>query len=98
MGPIKIMVNGIPGNMAVNVASLAERDNRFQVMPYALTGPEIQKDSHEVGSIEFHLIKPDQKEAMIRITVPVIPARVAPQKISPAMTSSTFSGVAIMAS
>ncbi len=33
-----------------------------------------------------------------KMTLPVIKERVAPQKISPAMTSSTFNGVAMMAS
>ena len=36
--------------------------------------------------------------AMANMTVPVISERVAPQKISPAVTSSTFRGVAMIAS
>ena len=36
--------------------------------------------------------------AIAKIIVPVISERVAPQNISPAMTSSTFSGVAMIAS
>ena len=35
MDTIKIMINGIPGNMAVNVASLAQNDGRFIVIPYS---------------------------------------------------------------
>ena len=66
MDQIKIMVNGIPGNMAVNVASLAQNDNRFCVIPYSLTGPEIQDDRHVIGSTGFGLIKPDQKEPLIQ--------------------------------
>ena len=36
--------------------------------------------------------------ATVKMTLPVMKERVAPQKISPAITSSTFSGVAIIAS
>ncbi len=36
--------------------------------------------------------------ATTKMTLPVMRERVAPQKISPAMTSSTFNGVARMAS
>ena len=36
--------------------------------------------------------------ATAKMTLPVMRERVAPQKISPAMTSSTFSGVAMIAS
>ena len=36
--------------------------------------------------------------ATTKMTVPVMRERVAPQKISPAITSSTFSGVAMIAS
>ena len=66
MEPIKIMVNGMPGNMAVRVADHAGRDNRFFVIPYSLTGPEIEADEHRVGSESFRLIHPDQKKAVFR--------------------------------
>ena len=66
MDPIKIMINGIPGNMATNVASLALNDNRFCVIPYSLTGPEIQEDTHKIGSVGFNLIRPNQKERLIQ--------------------------------
>ena len=66
MDQIKIMVNGIPGNMAVTVASLAQNDDRFWVIPYSLTGPEIKEDKHEIGSTSFDLVKPDQREPLIQ--------------------------------
>ncbi len=43
------------------------------------------------------IFKPEAA-AIPRITTPVNNERVAPQKISPAMTSSTFNGVATIAS
>jgi hypothetical protein len=33
MESIKIMVNGLPGNMAINVATQALQDIRFHVIP-----------------------------------------------------------------
>ena len=41
MKKIKIKVKGIPGNMAGNVAKYAINDDRFELIPYSLTGPEI---------------------------------------------------------
>jgi 4-hydroxy-tetrahydrodipicolinate reductase len=42
MSPTKVMVNGMPGNMAVLVATHALSDERFDLIPESLTGPEIQ--------------------------------------------------------
>jgi len=66
MDPIKIMVNGMPGNMAVNVASHAQKDSRFNVIPYSLTGPEIEADEHQIGSTGFRLVNPDHSEPVIQ--------------------------------
>lgn len=65
MNPTKVMVNGIPGNMAVNVARHILADNRFELVPYSLTGPEIQAAKHPVDAISVHLLKPDEREQSI---------------------------------
>ena len=44
MNPIKVMVNGLPGNMAKTVAARALHDDRFSLVPWSLTGPEITAD------------------------------------------------------
>jgi 4-hydroxy-tetrahydrodipicolinate reductase len=65
MEPIKVMVNGIPGNMAVSVARLVMADNRFALVPYSLTGPEIQAAEHTADAISVHLLKPDERAQAI---------------------------------
>jgi len=65
MEPIKVMVNGIPGNMAVNVARLVIADNRFELVPYSLTGPEIQAAEHTAGALSVRLLKPEERAQAI---------------------------------
>ena len=65
MNPTKVMVNGIPGNMAVNVARNILADNRFELVPDSLTGPEIQAAEHTVDAISVRLFKPDEREQAI---------------------------------
>lgn len=62
MAPIKIMVNGMPGNMAVKVATFAMNDPRFTMVPASLTGPEITVTDHVVEDKSFRLIPPDNAE------------------------------------
>jgi len=56
MEPIKIMVNGIPGNVASNIAKHVLDDKRFQLLPYSLTGPEITDSSTKIDSFTITLI------------------------------------------
>jgi 4-hydroxy-tetrahydrodipicolinate reductase len=65
MEPIKVMVNGIPGNMAVNVARLVMADNRFELVPYSLTGPEIEAAEHTAEGVSVRLLKPDERAQAI---------------------------------
>ncbi|MCD6399300.1 dihydrodipicolinate reductase [candidate division WOR-3 bacterium] len=65
MNRIKIMINGIPGNMAGNVAKHAINDDRFELIPYSLTGPEISEDKHKIDSIAITLIHPENSEQVI---------------------------------
>ncbi|MEE8479863.1 MAG: dihydrodipicolinate reductase [Desulfobacterales bacterium] len=65
MNKIKIMINGIPGNMAVNLAKHTLADDRFDLISQSLTGPEIIKDEHLIDSIPIRLIHPDVGEQAI---------------------------------
>lgn len=65
MEPIRIMVNGIPGNMAVKVASHAIKDNRFLVIPQTLTGPEISETEYALGPEKFRLLHPETRNTDI---------------------------------
>ncbi len=64
MVPIHVMVNGMPGNMAVLVARHILADSRFNLIPYSLTGPEIPDSTWLVGSSVIALIRPKDRESM----------------------------------
>jgi 4-hydroxy-tetrahydrodipicolinate reductase len=65
MSRINVMVNGIPGNMAVNVARHILTDDRFALLPFSLTGPEIQVAEHKFETITIRLLKPADREQAI---------------------------------
>jgi len=65
MNPIKVMVNGIPGNMAQVVANHVLADERFELIPHSLTGPEITVSEHSIGSSVIQLIRPELREKKI---------------------------------
>ncbi|MBU4209305.1 MAG: hypothetical protein KKD12_06510 [Proteobacteria bacterium] len=65
MERIKVMVNGIPGNMAVNVAKHVMKDSMFELIPYALTGPEIVEVEYTLDSAVISLIHPQESETAI---------------------------------
>ncbi len=65
MRPIKVMVNGIPGNMAVNVAQHILADDRFALVPCSLTGPEIQAAAHKLDTTSIRLLKPETRAQII---------------------------------
>ena len=65
MNRIKIMVNGIPGNMAVNVAKHVLDDERFELIPYSFTGPEIAETQYVIDSLSITLIQPEKKNQAI---------------------------------
>jgi 4-hydroxy-tetrahydrodipicolinate reductase len=65
MNPIKVMVNGLPGNMAVLVATHILGDDRFELIPESLTGPEIQENEHAIESLRIKLIRPEMREQAI---------------------------------
>ncbi|MFH1709348.1 MAG: dihydrodipicolinate reductase [Planctomycetota bacterium] len=69
MATIRIMVNGLPGNMASEVVKAAREDGGFELVPFALTGPEITAASAEAGGVTFQLVRPDKRdETLTRLT------------------------------
>lgn len=75
MSPITVMVNGLPGNVAVTVAEHILTDERFELVPYSLTGPEIEQPDHRVADCPVTLLHPDAREreiAAIKATYPNI--------------------------
>jgi 4-hydroxy-tetrahydrodipicolinate reductase len=65
MNRIKLMVNGLPGNMATNVVKHALDDRRFELILYSLTGPEITDTETTVHGITFGLIQPRNRDQAI---------------------------------
>lgn len=65
MNNIKIMVNGLPGNMAFNVARHALADSRFELIPQSLTGPEITETEIIIDSVSIRLILPKDRDQAV---------------------------------
>jgi 4-hydroxy-tetrahydrodipicolinate reductase len=61
----KIMLNGLPGNVTQVICRQALADDRITVLPYSLTGPEIQISHCHIGEIAIALIGPDQRDDRI---------------------------------
>lgn len=66
MDQVKVMVNGMPGNMASNIAKHVLNDDRFQLIPLSLTGPEIIEKEYSIGSVCIRLINPDERDKAIK--------------------------------
>ena len=65
MSRIKVMVNGMPGNMAANVARHVADDGRFELIPFSLTGPEITEKEYKLSSLQIRLVNPGERENII---------------------------------
>lgn len=65
MNRIKLMVNGLPGNMAANVAKHALENNRFELITQSLTGPEITDTETIIDSVSFDLIQPQDRDQSV---------------------------------
>ena len=65
MSRIKVMVNGLPGNMAARVVAHTLTDNRFELVPFSLTGPEITESQCTVEQVPIALIHPEHRESRI---------------------------------
>lgn len=65
MSSIKVMVNGLPGNMASHVIKHALADNRFEVIPDSLTGPEITETEKVIDSVSINLVNPQNRDQTI---------------------------------
>ena len=63
MSQINVMVNGLPGNVATVIARHIVSDQRFTLIPYSLTGPEIHTDNYLVEDKNLCLIRPDARQA-----------------------------------
>jgi len=68
MGTFKVMVNGLPGDMAEVVAGQIVADDRYDLIPHSLTGPEIAVTEYNFKGFTIRLIPPEAREtALIQI-------------------------------
>ena len=65
MSTIKVMVNGLPGNLARKVAGYLLTDGRFELVPHSLTGPEIRESEDIIDGLSVKLIQADQRNSQI---------------------------------
>ena len=65
MNRIKLMVNGLPGNMATNVVKHALKHNQFKLITQSLTGPEITDTETIIDSVSFDLIQPQNRDQSV---------------------------------
>ncbi|NNF99864.1 MAG: dihydrodipicolinate reductase [Desulfobacteraceae bacterium] len=59
------MINGLPGNVATTISRHASMEDRFAIIPYSLTGPEITARETVIKELPIRLITPDKREEMI---------------------------------
>ncbi|MDA3898697.1 MAG: dihydrodipicolinate reductase [Desulfobacteraceae bacterium] len=65
MKRIKVMVNGMPGNVAGNIAKHILKDDRFELVRYSTTGPDILDSRYLIDDIPVQLLTPDVRDAEI---------------------------------
>ena len=62
---IKVMINGMPGNVAAVIAANTISDSRFELLPYSLTGQEITEKTYCLETMDIRLIHPDTRDTAI---------------------------------
>lgn len=73
MKPINVMVNGIPGKVAALIAAHIHRDERFSLLPYSLTGPEITDTEFAIEDLKVGLLTPDKRSQGIADIISTYP-------------------------
>ena len=62
--PVKVMVNGLPGNMAKEAVQAAQ-DRGFELIPYSFTGEGIIEKEIDIGECLINLALPSDRERII---------------------------------
>ena len=62
---MKVMVNGLPGKMALEVARYIIGTDGFEIVPVALSGSNNSQTTRTVDGVEIELIKPGDRELRI---------------------------------
>ncbi|MBF0302053.1 MAG: dihydrodipicolinate reductase [Desulfamplus sp.] len=77
MKPINIMLNGMPGNVASIIAGHIAADDRFNLIPFSMTGAEIEAITHNIKGLDFKLLKPDEIENSVLKIIKEFPDMIA---------------------
>jgi 4-hydroxy-tetrahydrodipicolinate reductase len=77
MEKIYVMINGLPGNVALTMANAAAADPQFFLIPFSLTGPDIGQASVQVADTRIMLLKPDERENAIQDILDPFPGVIA---------------------
>lgn len=65
MNRLKVMVNGMPGNVAASIAKHVLTDERFELVRHSLTGPDIPVSEFLIDETPVQLITPDVRDVTI---------------------------------
>lgn len=65
MNKINVMVNGLPGNVAVIITQHVMANERLNLIPYSLTGPEIDQADQRIGDTLITLVRPETRDRVI---------------------------------
>lgn len=60
-----IIMNGLPGNVATIIARHFAASDRFRLLPYSLTGPEITETHTDIAGQKVRLVRPEDREARL---------------------------------
>ncbi len=72
MTPIPVMINGLPGNVARMLVRHIARDRRFSMVPFSLTGPEIQETRCRIDDLDIELLHPNTRDGEIRAVIDAV--------------------------
>lgn len=65
MKKVYLMINGIPGKVAATIAAHVIIDDRFTLVPFSLTGPDIEEEEYTVDGQRIRLIRPEDRNGLI---------------------------------
>ena len=60
------MINGLPGNVARTLVPAVVSDDRFELVKYSLTGPEIEEDACTVDGNTITLVRPHERDQAVK--------------------------------
>jgi len=75
--PIPVMINGLPGNVARIMSAAAIKDERFTLVPFSLTGEDIDESSVTVDNTPIALVKPSARDQHIKTILNDYPGMIA---------------------